>query len=601
MIKISYSPFLLVFLFLICPILSDDVPEDAAYATWDYKIHNVGQVEQVITNMGYLGFHCPVPGGQIQQKCVYPKGSSHSFLYSGGMFNVAGIRNGTKLVSTSDAWSNNSSWCAYEFFPSEEPWDTVWTVGRNEIISTPYLQNYKGLSDQNFIFRLNDYSYDIPDQVAPLYMDVIIITHAWSSHPFDDFILFEYFAMPQREVEEAYFFYYAGVQLQTGTQSNAYDNLVYYDENRKMLVVDDQPGGDDDEIGIIGYMLFQPDGYEPENLNWTFDNTTTMGHNDIDQYDVTVDGVSQPSTDGCNGAGGCGRIAFGPIDLSPGDTIHYYVAEIFGENIEDFEENADRVLALLNNDFNTPGPPPQPEFRLSVDNHSVLIDWEIIPSSINPEIYQDPYRMDDEDQPFEGYRIYKSNYSKDGPYTMLAEYDIGGNGLFNDVGLKYQFQDVGLLNNFEYYYSVTGFSKQDAVVGFLSQESSISANAQVAVPGTGTPDKVGDVAVVPNPYRADLYYNTLNPPWEKPNYFGDIWVEQDRRIQFINLPSQCTIKIYTVSGEEVRVIKHDNINRGYADWNLTSSVGQTVAGGIYLFSVSDVIGNNQIGKFVIVK
>ena len=106
-------------------------------------------------------------------------------------------------------------------------------------------------------------------------MDVIIITHAWSSHPFDDFILFEYFAMPQREVEEAFFFYYAGVQLQTGTQSNAYDNLVYYDENRKMLVVDDQPGGDDDEIGIIGYMLFQPDGYKPEDLNWTFDNTTT--------------------------------------------------------------------------------------------------------------------------------------------------------------------------------------------------------------------------------------------------------------------------------------------------------------------------------------
>ena len=65
---------------------------------------------------------------------------------------------------------------------------------------------------------------------------------------------------------------------------------------------------------------------------------------------------------------------------------------IFGENIEDFEENADRVLALLNNDFNTPGPPPQPEFRLSVDNHSVLIDWEVLPSGVNPEIYQDSTR-----------------------------------------------------------------------------------------------------------------------------------------------------------------------------------------------------------------
>ena len=85
-------------------------------------------------------------------------------------------------------------------------------------------------------------------------------------------------------------------------------------------------------------------------------------------------------------------------------------------------------------------------------NHSVLVDWEIFPAGVNPEIYQDPYRMDNEVQPFEGYRLYKSNYSKDGPFTMLAEFDIEGNGLFNDVGLKYRYQDVGLLNNFEYYY-----------------------------------------------------------------------------------------------------------------------------------------------------
>ena len=64
-------------------LIADEIPDGAAYATWDYKIHNVGQVEQVITNMGYLGFHCPVPGGHIQQKCVYPKGSNNSFLYSG--------------------------------------------------------------------------------------------------------------------------------------------------------------------------------------------------------------------------------------------------------------------------------------------------------------------------------------------------------------------------------------------------------------------------------------------------------------------------------------------------------------------------------------
>ena len=583
-------------------LIADEIPDGAAYATWDYKIHNVGQVKQVITNMGYLGFHCPVPGGHIQQKCVYPKGSNNSFLYSGGMFNVVGIRNGQKLCSTSDAWSADSPYCAYEFFPSEEPWDTIYTATRNEVISTPYFENYTGLADQNFIFRLNDYTYEIPDQVEPLYMDVIVLSHAWSSHPFDDFILFEYYAIPKYEIEDAYFFYYAGVQLQTGTSTNSFDNLVYYDEDRRMLVVDDQPGGDDDEIGLIGYIIFSPDGYDSEELDWTFNNDVAMSHHDADQYDVTSAGISQPSMDGCNGARGCGRVAFGPLDLSPGDTVHYFVAEVFGEDIDDFEENADRVIALLNNDFNTPGPPPQPEFRVEIDNHTAIIDWSITPTGTNPETYQDQYRMDNEPQPFEGYRLYKSNYNKDGPYTMLAEYDIAGNGLFQDAGLEYQYTDVGLLNNFEYFYSVTGFSKEDAVVGFLSQESSVSGNAQVVIPGTGTPETVGQVAVVPNPYRGDIYYHTFNPPWERPSYYGGVWVEQDRRIQFINLPENCTMKIYTVSGDEIKEIKHNDATRGFEDWNLTSSVGQTVAAGIYLFTVED--NNNgeiQTGKFVIIK
>jgi hypothetical protein len=552
--------------------------------------------------MGYLGFHCPVPGGHIQQKCVYPKGSNNSFLYSGGMFNVVGIRNGQKLCSTSDAWSADSPNCAYEFFPSEEPWDTIYTATRNEVISTPYFENYTGLADQNFIFRLNDYSYEIPDQVSPLGIDVIVLSHAWSSHPFDDFILFEYFAIPKYEIEDAYFFYYAGVQLQTGTATNSFDNLVYYDEDRRMLVVDDQPGGDDDEIGLIGYIIFSPDGYDSDELNWTFNNDVAMSHHDAVQYDITSAGISQPSMDGCNGARGCGRVAFGPIDLSPGDTVHYFVAEVFGEDIDDFEENADRVIALINNDFNTPGPPPQPEFRVEIDNHTAIIDWSITPTGTNPEIYQDIYRMDNEPQPFEGYRLYKSNYSANGPFTMLAEYDISGNGLFQDVGLEYQYKDEGLLNNFEYYYSVTGFSKVDAVVGFLSQESSIGGNAKVVIPGTGTPETVGQVAVVPNPYRSDIYYHTFNPPWEKSAYFGGIWVEQDRRIQFINLPESCVLKIYTVAGDEVTEIVHNDATRGFEDWNLTSSVGQTVAGGIYLFSVEDRNNRNiQAGKFVIVK
>src|SRR4030065_656570 len=79
------------------------------------------------------------------------------------------------------------------------------------------------------------------------------------------------------------------------------------------------------------------------------------------------------------------------------------------------------------------------------------------------------------------------------------------------------------------------------------------------------------------------------------------WMEQDRRIQFINLPISCEIKIFTLAGDLVATILHDNPSKGYEDWNLTSDVGQTVSSGIYLFTIEDTNnGQAQIGKFVII-
>ena len=63
-------------------------------------------------------------------------------------------------------------------------------------------------------------------------------------------------------------------------------------------------------------------------------------------------------------------------------------------------------------------------------------------------------------------------------------------------------------------------------------------------------------------------------------------MEQDRRIQFINLPYPSEVVIYTLSGDVVRKLQHNDPVKGYKDWDLTSNVGQTVASGLYLFSAS---------------
>jgi len=53
---------------------------------------------------------------------------------------------------------------------------------------------------------------------------------------------------------------------------------------------------------------------------------------------------------------------------------------------------------------------------------------------------------------------------------------------------------------------------------------------------------------------------------------------------------------------EVKGIKHNNPVKGYADWNLTSDVGQPIASGIYLFTIEDKKnGKVQVGKFVVIK
>ena len=107
--------------------------------------------------------------------------------------------------------------------------------------------------------------------------------------------------------------------------------------------------------------------------------------------------------------------------------------------------------------------------------------------------------------------------------------------------------------------------------------------------------------VIPNPYRGDISYNSFNPPWERPPSGRD-WLEQDRRIQFINLPPQCEIKIYSLAGDFVARIEHNDSSRGFHDWNLTSTSGQAVASGLYLFTVEDLKNSNvQVGKFVIIK
>jgi hypothetical protein len=91
--------------------------------------------------------------------------------------------------------------------------------------------------------------------------------------------------------------------------------------------------------------------------------------------------------------------------------------------------------------------------------------------------------------------------------------------------------------------------------------------------------------VVPNPY---VIGSGFSQPQE-----GD-------KIEFVNIPNPCTIRIYTVRGELVKTIRAGDGVGAIVSWNLVTDYGQYVKSGIYVYHLESPLGN-KIGKLAIVR
>lgn len=582
-------------------------PLFAQITTLDWKVHDVGRVRQVVTNMGTIwaaSFNYPglanYPG---LINAEFPPNSNEEHVHEGGI-RIGAIRGADTLVTTT-SWNN--AHINFEFYATASPDDTIWAVSRGDTVDIPYWPNYVAVSDQDLVCRYSDYNVTNISLHTPLYVDVIQASYAWSSPPLDKVIVYNYYVVPVREnLRETYIaFLLQGRVGDWGAGHGTDDDDVssYYSE-QKMGMIRDRPGGaDGDARSPIAIKIYPPEE-RSASLKWSFTwygDHNTMPTRDPQIYrdemasgNILVDQAT-PEVEAIF------IVSFGPINLAVGDTLHFVAVELLGDGLDDLLRTADRFDVLAKQEFKVPSAPPSPPLRIDVRSHEVKLSWTPQSADDNPEFYRDPYRGDGVEYPFEGYRVYKSTQSATGPWGLLAEYDLPNDIGFN-TGLEYEFTDSGLLNNLDYYYTATSYSRPDSVLDFPTLESSLNRNARRVIPASQPPATVGQVAVVPNPYRGDISYSTYNPPWERPSGTRKQWLEQDRRIQFINLPGRCEIKIYTLAGVLVNTIKHDDPNKGHEDWNLTSSVGQGISSGIYLFTVEDSeTGEVQVGKFVIIK
>ena len=106
-------------------------------------------------------------------------------------------------------------------------------------------------------------------------------------------------------------------------------------------------------------------------------------------------------------------------------------------------------------------------------------------------------------------------------------------------------------------------------------------------------DDLKKIKVVPNPYYATSAF-------EGQNTFTS--GRGPREIQFRYLPQNCTIRIFTISGDLVKTIYHkSNINFGSGSWDLLTKDNLTAAYGIYVYHIEAEGIGEKIGKLAIIK
>jgi hypothetical protein len=99
--------------------------------------------------------------------------------------------------------------------------------------------------------------------------------------------------------------------------------------------------------------------------------------------------------------------------------------------------------------------------------------------------------------------------------------------------------------------------------------------------------------VVPNPYVGAASF--------EPQRFA-VSGRGERKIEFRNLPVNCTLRIYTLTGELVRTLHHNgDINHGIITWDLRNSDNLDIAPGLYIYHVDGGSVGTFVGKFAIIK
>jgi len=187
---------------------------------------------------------------------------------------------------------------------------------------------------------------------------------------------------------------------------------------------------------------------------------------------------------------------------------------------------------------------------------------------------------------FKGFRIYRAVGKPDTTYE-----EIFSCSLPDTVHL---YDDRTPVRGFSYYYYIVsvgdGSNNQTGLNPTGELESSLFYTKTTLPAYLRRPagENLEQIRVVPNPFCISA---------RQIQYGSD---EDKDKIMFLNIPGQCTIRIFTERGDLLRTIEHTD-GSGDETWNSITKSRQVVVSGIYIVHIETPDGDSIFKKFVIIR
>ena len=168
------------------------------------------------------------------------------------------------------------------------------------------------------------------------------------------------------------------------------------------------------------------------------------------------------------------------------------------------------------------------------------------------------------------------------PVKITIPYNKSDVGNIEDESLRIFYCDT---INGNYY---TAGANQSVKIGAPGVNGTITADVShfstYRIVGSYVSTNLDSVNAYPNPF---------NPG----TAFGSVF-------KVLNIPTDCELTIYTISGEKVKTLKETDMtapNSGWIEWDGKNESGEVIAQGVYVYVLKSPDGSKKIGKIGLVK